>query len=310
MYGTQSLFGVEKMCGINMIILKKDLEYYIEKYKTPSFLADKGKLMLLKGRNRAQGSTGTVSLEILPPDVYGRRRIHTDYVKDIVKTAHSVDVLVARDWRKHSKSHIIIGQERYETKLVKLLDDFDEESRYSSVQPIYLDAAKAYNRVVLAFNGNWGNNEQQRMILHRMGVNLESESDVEAVGKLLKQLILDETISMEAQGCTHEAILRGFPLDKIVGKAAAMWKGAYAMVGFLGNGIAFAFRDEYHIRPLWMFENDEILVFASETCQITEAFQLTYAQIQNLRPVAGGHIIIKRPGEATEEHVFAGRGAI
>jgi amidophosphoribosyltransferase len=47
-------------------------------------------------------------------------------------------------------------------------------------------------------------------------------------------------------------------------KASKNLDGGYAMAGFLGHGDAFVFRDPAGIRPAYFYQDDEIVVVASE----------------------------------------------
>jgi amidophosphoribosyltransferase len=73
------------------------------------------------------------------------------------------------------------------------------------------------------------------------------------------------------------------------------------MAGLFGHGDAFVLRDPSGIRPAFWFENDEIVVVASERPVIQTAFNLKVDDIQELKP--GHALIIKKSGETTETEI-------
>ena len=90
-------------------------------------------------------------------------------------------------------------------------------------------------------------------------------------------------------------------VEKILKRASADWDGGYAMAGLFGHGDAFVLRDPSGIRPAFWFENDEIVVVASERPVIQTAFNLKVDDIQELKP--GHALIIKKSGETTETEI-------
>lgn len=72
--------------------------------------------------------------------------------------------------------------------------------------------------------------------------------------------------------------------------------------GTFGHGDAFVFRDPAGIRPAYFYEDDEIVVVASERPVIQTAFNLEFDQIQELQP--GHALIIKKNGTVTEEEII------
>ena len=71
------------------------------------------------------------------------------------------------------------------------------------------------------------------------------------------------------------------------------------MAGLLGHGDAFVLRDPAGIRPAFFYEDDEIVVVASERPVIQTAFDLKADQIQELQP--GHALIIKKDCTTTEK---------
>jgi amidophosphoribosyltransferase len=88
---------------------------------------------------------------------------------------------------------------------------------------------------------------------------------------------------------------------KILKKASEDWDGGYAMAGLMGHGDAFVLRDPAGIRPVSWYEDDEIVVVASERPVLQTAFNLREDQIKELTP--GHALIIKRNGVVSETEI-------
>ena len=107
---------------------------------------------------------------------------------------------------------------------------------------------KGSPRIALAHNGNIVNCEE---LIQKFSLVVETESDLD----VLQQFFLAQM----AKGGFESAVQGVF--DE--------FNGSYAVVGILDDGALFAFRDPFGIRPLFMGENDKLVVFASETAAIS-----------------------------------------
>ena len=67
--------------------------------------------------------------------------------------------------------------------------------------------------------------------------------------------------------------------------ASEAWDGGYVMGGIIGTGDAFIARDPNGIRPCFWYEDDEVVVAASERPVIQTAFNTTTARSKNWSPV-------------------------
>jgi amidophosphoribosyltransferase len=91
-------------------------------------------------------------------------------------------------------------------------------------------------------------------------------------------------------------------IAKILKKASKNLDGGYAMAGLLGHGDAFVFRDPAGIRPTYFYQDDEIVVVASERPVIQTVFNVDFEKVQELQP--GNALIIKKNGKVTEENIL------
>jgi amidophosphoribosyltransferase len=78
-------------------------------------------------------------------------------------------------------------------------------------------------------------------------------------------------------------------IQKVLIRSCKDFDGGYLMAGLTGNGSAFVARDPNGIRPGYYFENDEVIVVASEKPAIKTAFKADYNQIKEIKP---GHALI------------------
>ena len=91
-----------------------------------------------------------------------------------------------------------------------------------------------------------------------------------------------------------EAISKDLDLVRILRRASEHWDGGYAFVGLLGNGDTFVCRDPAGIRPLFWYEDDEVIAAASERPPLLSTFN---AEVEDIKCIEPGHVMImKRDG--------------
>src|SRR5690606_8011071 len=89
---------------------------------------------------------------------------------------------------------------------------------------------------------------------------------------------------------------------KILKRSAKDWDGGYAMAGLLGHGDSFVLRDPSGIRPAYYYQDDEIVVVASERPVIQTVFNVEFDDVQELPP--GHAIITKKSGETSIKKIL------
>src|SRR5690606_31368550 len=89
-------------------------------------------------------------------------------------------------------------------------------------------------------------------------------------------------------------IAENLNVAKILRRSAADWDGGYAMAGLLGHGDSFVLRDPAGIRPVYFYQDDEIVVVASERPAIQTVFNVPFEEGKELDP--GKAIIIEKSG--------------
>jgi amidophosphoribosyltransferase len=82
--------------------------------------------------------------------------------------------------------------------------------------------------------------------------------------------------------------------------------GGYVMCGMTGSGELFAVRDPWGIRPAFWYQDDEVVVLASERPVIQTCFNLQAEDIHELMP--GQSLIVRKSGESCLRQILSARG--
>jgi amidophosphoribosyltransferase len=78
--------------------------------------------------------------------------------------------------------------------------------------------------------------------------------------------------------------------------------GGYVMCGLTGSGEMFAVRDPWGIRPAFYYQDDEVVVLASERPVIQTCFDLQTEDIRELQP--GQSLIVRKSGESCLQQIM------
>ena len=98
-----------------------------------------------------------------------------------------------------------------------------------------------------------------------------------------------------------DLIAQNLNVANVMEQASEAWDGGYVMGGIIGTGDAFIARDPNGIRPCFWYEDDEVVVAASERPVIQTAFNTTTAQVQELEP--GEALLIGKDGSTQLKQV-------
>jgi amidophosphoribosyltransferase len=120
----------------------------------------------------------------------------------------------------------------------------------------------------------------------------------DAVSKIYKNLKKEGYNKNECSPLIAERL----NVAKILRRAAKNWDGGYAMAGLLGHGDSFVLRDPAGIRPTYYYEDDEIVVVASERPVIQTVFNVAFEDVKELDP--GHAIITKKSGEVSIKKIL------
>lgn len=163
--------------------------------------------------------------------------------------------------------------------------------------------------LIVAGNFNLTNNDELFERLLKLGQHPKEKADtvtvLEKIGHFLDEENQELYNKYKPEGYSnrdvYNLIAQEMDIPKILKKASEVWDGGYAMCGLLGHGDAFVLRDPNGIRPAWWYEDDEIVVVASERPAIQTSFNVTIGKVKELTP--GHALIIKKDGTVYEEEI-------
>jgi amidophosphoribosyltransferase len=158
----------------------------------------------------------------------------------------------------------------------------------------------------MAGNFNMTNVDELFDVLVNIGQHPKEKSDtvtvMEKIGHFLDEendrLVKDYKALGYSKKDITEKISSSLDLETILKRSAEDWDGGYAMAGLFGHGDAFVLRDPNGIRPAFFYQDDEVVVVASERPAIQTAFNLKEQEIEELKP---GHALLIHKNTAVEE---------
>src|SRR5210317_736454 len=93
---------IKHECGIAMIRLRKPFQYYLEKYGTPAYAANKLYLLMEKQHNRGQDGAGVVNIKV---DVNPGIRYISRYRSIDQQPIATIFKKINKKYKKVKKSH-------------------------------------------------------------------------------------------------------------------------------------------------------------------------------------------------------------
>lgn len=88
---------------------------------------------------------------------------------------------------------------------------------------------------------------------------------------------------LKGMDITH-AIEDRIDLTNVLKTSSPSWDGGYVICGMTGSGETFAVRDPWGIRPAFWYQDDEIMVLASERPVIQTVLNIPAESIHELMP--------------------------
>ena len=287
-------------CGVAMIRLLKPLSYYEHKYGTWRYALNKLYLMMEKQHNRGQEGAGAacVNLDATVGEEYmfRERAEGKDAITEIFKR---IDESFA--------GQLYMGHLRYSTTGKKGLQ---------YVRPFLRRNNWRAKNLCLCGNFNMTNIDEVFDFLTRQGqsprVYGDSYITLELMGHRLDREV--ERLYQEAR----EKDLEGTDITRYIDDHVEManvlkttmphFDGGYVMCGLTGSGEMFAVRDPWGIRPAFWYQDDEVVVLASERPVIQTTFDLRAEDIKELKP--GQSLIIHKGGEVKLEQIIENKTAV
>ncbi len=304
-------------CGIALLRLKKPLEFYKEKYGSASYAIQKMYLLMEKQHNRGQDGAGfaSIKLDVAPGERY-ISRVRSNDAQPIQDVFTQINTRINQELIAHPEyladaslqkkfipyiGELYLGHVRYGT--------FGKNS-IENVHPFLRQNNWMHRNLIIAGNFNMTNVTELFNSLVELGQHPKEMADtvtvMEKIGHFLDEEVTDLYQQCKVMGLSKREAspVIGDKLDvvKILKRASKGWDGGYAMAGLFGHGDAFVFRDPAGIRPAYYYEDDEIVVVASERPVIQTAFNVDFDSVKELQP--GNALIIKKNGLVTEEEII------
>jgi amidophosphoribosyltransferase len=302
-------------CGIAMIRLKKPLQHFIDAYGSPMWAAQKLYLLMEKQHNRGQDGAGVANIKLdMPPGKPYIHRLRTVESNPLVwlfekigkkfrkaqaaNRAHFKNEKWLRDHVDWS-GELWLGHLRYGTH---------GENSIEKCHPMIRQNNWRSRNLVMAGNFNMTNVDRLFEHLVEIGQHPYEKADtitvMEKIGHFLDEEV-QRLFQLYKPDYNNQDISRKIEeeidLQKVLSRSCKDFDGGYVMAGLTGNGAAFVARDPHGIRPACYFENDEVVVVASEKPAIKTAFNASYDQIREIPP--GNALIIHQNGITSEKEI-------
>ena len=309
--------AIKHECGIALVRLKKPLQFYKDKYGTAFYGINKMYLLMEKQHNRGQDGAGFASVKFnVNPGTRYISRVRSNKTQPIQDIFAQINerlngVLEKNPTKKDDVSwqeenmpyigNLFLGHVRYGT--------FGKNS-IESVHPFLRQSNWKHQNLIVAGNFNMTNSKQLLEELVELGQHPKEFTDTVTVMEKIGHFLEEEVASLYQQ-----AKLKGYnkkdaspfieenlDLQNVLRRSSKNWDGGYAMAGLVGHGDAFVLRDPSGIRPAYFYEDDEVVVVASERPVIQTVFNVDIDKIQELD--RGHALIIKKNGITTVESVL------
>ncbi|AXT52071.1 amidophosphoribosyltransferase [Aquimarina sp. BL5] len=299
-------------CGIAFIRLLKPLEYYKEKYGSAFYGVNKMYLMMEKQHNRGQDGAGFASIKLdTPPGERYISRVRSSESQPIQDIFSQINDRINKELVEHPEyaddvdlqkknipyiGEVLLGHVRYGT--------FGKNS-VESVHPFLRQNNWMHRNLIVAGNFNMTNNNVLFDNLVRLGQHPKDHVDtvtvMEKIGHFLDSEVAKLYKKLKKEGYSKvdasPEIVERLNVVKILKKSSRDWDGGYAMAGMLGHGDAFVLRDPAGIRPAYYYQDDEVVVVASERPVIQTVFNVPFDKVIELDP--GKAIIVKKDGKTS-----------
>ena len=308
--------AIQHECGIALLRLKKPLEFYKEKYGTAFYGVQKMYLLMEKQHNRGQDGAGlaSIKLDVNPGERY-ISRIRSNDPQPIKDIFAQINDRISRELEEHPEyqnnvalqkqnipylGEVFLGHVRYGT--------FGKNS-IESVHPFLRQNNWMHRNLIVAGNFNMTNVKELFQNLIDLGQHPKQMADTVTVMEKIGHFLDDEVTELYKQ-CKLEGFSKQeaspvigerLNVQRILERASRNFDGGYAMAGLFGHGDSFVLRDPAGIRPAYFYEDDEIVVVASERPVIQTVFNVPFEKVQELTP--GSAIIIKKNGNVSIQEV-------
>ncbi|MFE3867621.1 amidophosphoribosyltransferase [Flavobacterium sp. LS2P90] len=309
--------ALQHECGIALVRLLKPLEFYKEKYGTAFYGIQKMYLLMEKQHNRGQDGAGFASIKLdMEPGERYISRVRSNHAQPIQDVFAQINDRINEEMAAHPEyaddvalqkenipyiGELFLGHVRYGT--------FGKNS-IESVHPFLRQNNWMHRNLILAGNFNMTNVKELFQSLIELGQHPKEMADtvtvMEKIGHFLDDAVTDLYQECKNDGLTKRdasaVIAEKLDVARILTRASKNLDGGYAMAGLLGHGDSFVFRDPAGIRPAYFYQDDEIVVVASERPVIQTVFNVPFEKVQEIEP--GNALIIKKNGTVSMQEIL------
>ncbi len=290
---------IKHECGLAFIRLRKPFSYYQQQHGSVMYGLNKLYLLMEKQHNRGQDGAGiaTVKLNTEPgyPFLHRIRSNANQSIADIFSQIGKEIEEIEKshpDIKQHPglmKGHVnflgelLLGHLRYGTQGKNNLDFCHPFVKRNTIPA---------RNLALAGNFNIVNKEELFSLINCHPGELEKQSDLGAMMEVIHHF----------QVKADEQFPGNLDMAKVLRKAISYFDGGFTFGGITGNGIGFVVRDAHGIRPCYYYENDEVIVAASERAAIRTAFNVGENEVQELMP--GHAVMVNAQGNFSVEQIL------
>ncbi len=309
--------ALQHECGIALVRLLKPLEFYKEKYGTAFYGIQKMYLMMEKQHNRGQDGAGFASIKFdVEPGQRYISRVRSNASQPIQDVFAQINERINEEMINHPEyannvalqkenipylGELFLGHVRYGT--------FGKNS-IESVHPFLRQSNWMHRNLILAGNFNMTNVKELFQNLIELGQHPKEMADtvtvMEKIGHFLDKEVMQLYQECKEMGLNKReaspVIAERLDIAKILNRSSKNLDGGYAMAGLLGHGDAFVFRDPAGIRPAYFYQDDEVVVVASERPVIQTVFNVPFESVQEIDP--GSALIIKKGGAISMKQIL------
>ena len=286
-------------CGVAMIRLLKPLSYYEKKYGTVRYGLNKLYLLMEKQHNRGQEGAGVACVNLDAPAgteyMFRERAEGKDAITEVFKAIDHLSF----------NGQLLLGHLRYSTT---------GKSGLQFVHPFLRRNNWRAKNLCLCGNFNMTNIDEVFHLLTQQGQSPRIYGDsyitLELMGHRLDREVERLFVEAKEQGLGGTDITQYIDdhvqMANVLRTTMPHFDGGYVMCGLTGSGEMFAVRDPWGIRPTFYYQDDEVLVLASERPVIQTSFDLTVDDIHELEP--GQALVVHRNGEVCLEQILQPQG--
>lgn len=308
---------IKHECGVAFIRLLKPHSYYKEKYGSARYGLHKMYQLMEKMVNRGQDGAGiaTIKLNTEPGTGYldRLRSVENKATQDIFSQINDLFVKAqakhpeqykSADWQKENipfLGELLLGHLRYGTfgkNTVHSCHPFRKQNNWKS------------RNLVVAGNFNLTNVDELFQHLVELGQHPREMADtvtvLEKIGHFLDKendrLFRQFKEQNDDNMAISKLIAANMDVTSILKESSKRWDGGYVMCGMIGHGDAFVLRDPNGIRPAYYYKDEEIIVVASERPVIQTVLNVSFENVQELKP--GHAAIVRKDGSFSEVEII------